>query len=188
MNLNLAVIKLMNKQHMTFKVSFIPINVLEVLDSLQRACDENVNAANIILEINSSKHAYNISIKEVVSVLVKALLKLPFEYEPNLTWPGYSPALSRVRESLDIVIFNYIKSADTQYSCLLAIEDFMKKHEKCSPAGVRLIREWYDEDILHELIIFRWFLNISPENARIKKMMEPFVKWLGEAEEESSED
>ncbi|GFQ71407.1 translation initiation factor eIF-2B subunit epsilon [Trichonephila clavata] len=160
----------------------------EVLDSLQRACDENVNSANIILEINSSKHAYNISIKEVVSVLVKALLKLPFEYEPNLAWPGYKLALSRVRDILEGVIFNYIKTADTQYSCLLAIEDFMKKHQKCALAGLHLIREWYDEDILHELIIFRWFLNISPENAKIKKMMDPFIKWLGEAEEESSGD
>ncbi|GFS69475.1 translation initiation factor eIF-2B subunit epsilon [Nephila pilipes] len=160
----------------------------EVLDSLHRGYDERVQLENMILEINSSKHAYNISIKEVVSVLVKALLNLPFEYDANLTTIAYGNMLKRLRISLDKVIFNYVRSADTQYTCLLAVEDFMKNHGNFAQSGVTVIKAWYDDDVLHELVIFRWFYNISPENANIKRLIDPFMKWLREAEEESSGD
>lgn len=39
----------------------------EVIDSLMRGFDEKLSCDNLILEINSSRYAYNVTVKEVNS-------------------------------------------------------------------------------------------------------------------------
>lgn len=48
----------------------------EVLESLQRGIEENIKPENLILEINSSKHAYNVTITDVIELTVRALLTI----------------------------------------------------------------------------------------------------------------
>lgn len=48
----------------------------EVKDSLQRGCKENVYWENLLLEINSSKYAYNFSLRDVVVGLTKAVFEI----------------------------------------------------------------------------------------------------------------
>jgi len=54
----------------------------EVLESTQRAFEEKVKADNLILEINSSKFAYNITMEDVNTLVVKAMLSLPEALNP----------------------------------------------------------------------------------------------------------
>ena len=57
----------------------------EVLETLQRATEENVNVENLVLEINSSKFAYNISMKELNYHVFKGVLELPhLKVKPEL--------------------------------------------------------------------------------------------------------
>ena len=49
----------------------------EVLDSLQRTLEENIKVDNLILEINSSKYAYNIAMHELIPLVIKSILEVP---------------------------------------------------------------------------------------------------------------
>ena len=49
----------------------------EVLESLQRGYEEKIKGDNLVLEINSSKYAYNVTMKEVNMLVIKAMLSLP---------------------------------------------------------------------------------------------------------------
>ena len=49
----------------------------EVLDSLHRGYEEKIKGDNLVLEINSSKYAYNVTMKEVNMLVVKAILSIP---------------------------------------------------------------------------------------------------------------
>ncbi|GAU97427.1 hypothetical protein RvY_08726 [Ramazzottius varieornatus] len=62
------------------------------------------------------------------------------------------------------------------------------------PKSMKILKEFYDQDILEEEAILEWYdkprktfvkLSIAED---IRKKVEPFAKWLREAEEESSED
>ena len=54
----------------------------EVLESMQRGFEEKVKADNLILEINSSKFAYNVTVKDVNTLVIKAILSLPDVLNP----------------------------------------------------------------------------------------------------------
>ncbi|GBM84120.1 Translation initiation factor eIF-2B subunit epsilon [Araneus ventricosus] len=160
----------------------------EVLESLQRGIEEKVNSENTILEINASKHAYNITIKEVNTLLLKALLKLPLESGQVSTPQQY---LSSIKPSLQFfhpLVSKYIRSAESQLDCLSSIEDFMKSNEDISPALIKVIHFWYDKELLKESVIIKWFKDLSPESDKVRKQATTFITWLQTADEESSEE
>ncbi|KAH7961319.1 hypothetical protein HPB52_007675 [Rhipicephalus sanguineus] len=49
----------------------------EVVESLQRGVEENVKCDNLILEINSSRYAYNIAMRGVIAVVTRVVLEMP---------------------------------------------------------------------------------------------------------------
>ncbi|CAJ0965341.1 unnamed protein product, partial [Ranitomeya imitator] len=51
----------------------------EVLGTLQRGVEENISCDNLVLEINSLKYAYNISLVEVMQILCKVVLEFPLQ-------------------------------------------------------------------------------------------------------------
>lgn len=85
----------------------------EVIDSLQRGFEEKLKCDNLILEINSSRYAYNVTLSEVTTLTVKAILSLP----------------SRVKSTVQSLLAyflpllkNYVKTSDARSECLSAIE------------------------------------------------------------------
>lgn len=89
----------------------------EVLDSLARGYEDKLACDNLILEINSSRYAYNVSVKEVNYHVVRALLNLPKGPEDYLT------RLAKNLVYFQPILNNYIKrNREAQMDCLQAIE------------------------------------------------------------------
>lgn len=170
-----------------------------MLDTIQRSKDENISCENLILEINSLKHAYNISIKELTGLVVKVMLDQPFSEKPSLAG---TEAMKVLKETLSrhlSVLQNYIKNEESQLQCLKAIEDFGSVSSGNVALVTNLIHFLYDADILVEQSIFKWYRQppsnlddldeeLENKHAEIRKQVAPLIKWLEEADEESSED
>ncbi|XP_075213307.1 eukaryotic translation initiation factor 2B subunit epsilon [Lycorma delicatula] len=163
----------------------------EVLDSLIRGYTEKLPCDNLILEINSSRYAYNVTLKELNCLVVKAILNLPNDKTtPALYWDELKKRIIY----FDPVLKKYIRSTDSQKDCLLAIEDVAESLTRLQEVLIQLIHFLYNQDILYADSIDWWYenpsgsidVNIAEElRAKVKK----FVLWLRELEstEESSE-
>ncbi|XP_038069205.1 translation initiation factor eIF-2B subunit epsilon-like isoform X2 [Patiria miniata] len=95
----------------------------EVIDSMQRTIEENVKLENLILEVNSSKYAYNVSMRELVQLVVKAVLEMPhLKVTEPLQASQLLPRLTTLVHKLLPVFRNYIKNVESQLDCLNALE------------------------------------------------------------------
>lgn len=93
----------------------LPVAVFyaEVVDSLQRGFEEKLSCDNLILEINSSRYAYNVTLSDVTTLTVKAVL--------NLSTRVNASAKSLLVYFLPL-FKNYIKTAEAQAECLSSME------------------------------------------------------------------
>lgn len=91
----------------------------EVIDSLERGYKEKTNPDFLILEINSSRYAYNMSLSEVNFYVVKALLNLYPIKEPS---SNILTAFNQIFAQLHGVLKNYIRGDQAMKDCLKAIE------------------------------------------------------------------
>ncbi|XP_064636779.1 translation initiation factor eIF2B subunit epsilon-like [Lineus longissimus] len=166
----------------------------EVLDTLLRAQEENLDASNIILEINALKHAYNITIKEVNEFVIKAIIDFPQRDTKNMEPAALYAALKPVLNQWMNVLQNYIKSNDSQMDCLHSLEDLSLKKPNVKAILMKLLHFFYESDILPEEVVLQWHANIpaSAEDKEgrkgIRTSVDQFVNWLKEAEEEESDD
>ncbi|OQV19096.1 Translation initiation factor eIF-2B subunit epsilon [Hypsibius exemplaris] len=226
--------------------AFIPIEdrrifFNEISDSLLRAVDSDheVGSDNIILEINSSKFAYNIAMDDVNKLIIRSILEIPEirarQRKRELT--SAKEVFGEVFHGLKIllpVLRNYYRSELSQMSALTSIVECAVNYvdlPRHQPYGahlhesvMKIVKYLYDQDILAEEVILKWHRGASDEQvlsflpfflheiasqasprrrhvsgdltdedmtalARkvdlLKAKLEPFIKWLQEAEEES---
>ncbi|XP_005102163.1 translation initiation factor eIF-2B subunit epsilon [Aplysia californica] len=170
----------------------------ELVDTIVRGHTEKITDDNLILEINSLKHAYTVPIDEVIASLPCAMFemgaslnnakvtadsKLFVLFKKNVE--RYAPLLSK-----------YIKNAETQLVAINGLGDFVIRNSELRPKLPQLINFLYDADVLSEGSILSWFnsnrfqpgSNDALRHEFLKKLVQPLVKWLQEAEEESSEE
>ncbi|XP_034937248.1 translation initiation factor eIF-2B subunit epsilon [Chelonus insularis] len=169
----------------------------EVIDSLLRGFQDKLNCENLILEINSSRYAYNVGIREVTYNVVKSILLLPLQYlnDSKLTIDdaAYQKVLVKMINYFNPILLNYIKSNDAQEECLKAIEDVSDSSQQLLNFSKHLLHLFYQKDFLSEENILKWY-NRKPEdddeiyNTRLRECLKPFITWLNEAEEGSSSD
>lgn len=158
----------------------------EVLESLQRTVEENVKVDNLILEVNSSKHAYNISIQELNELVVKAVLELPHingVLKPDLLLQ----TMKKLVKKLSPLFHNYFKSAESQLDCLRVIQEHCGANRSMLAILPKFLFMLYEADILAEEVILSWFQKLSGSD-EVHKTVTPFITWLQEADEESDED
>ncbi|XP_043261424.1 translation initiation factor eIF-2B subunit epsilon isoform X1 [Colletes gigas] len=167
----------------------------EVIDSLLRGFQDKINCENLILEINASRYAYNITMREVTYNVIKAILSLPFHYlsekKETVNNQNYQKNLKIMITYFYPIILNYVKTEDAQDDCLHAIEDVTSTTQELLPCILHLLHLFYDKDLLSEDKILEWYRSSGKnifefQDNKIKIAMEQFIKWLEEAEEDSS--
>uniref|UniRef100_A0A8C9UTM2 Translation initiation factor eIF2B subunit epsilon n=1 Tax=Spermophilus dauricus TaxID=99837 RepID=A0A8C9UTM2_SPEDA len=165
----------------------------EVLGTLQRGKEENISCDNLVLEINSLKYAYNISLKEVMEVLSHVVLELPLQQMDTPLDPNrYCALLLPLLKTWSPVFRNYIKRAADHLEVLAAIEDFFLEHEALGTSMAKVLMAFYQLEILAEETILTWFSkkDVTDKGRQLRRnqQLQRFIQWLKEAEEESSED
>ncbi|KAM9005724.1 LOW QUALITY PROTEIN: translation initiation factor eIF2B subunit epsilon [Sarcophilus harrisii] len=164
----------------------------EVVGTLQRGQEENISCDNLVLEINSLKYAYNISLKEVMQVLSQVVLEFPLEQLNSQLDPNsYCGLLLPLLRAWSPVFKNYVKRTADHLQTLTAIEDFFLEHESLITSLAKVLMTFYELDILAEETILQWFTRGTcprPKQLRKNQRLQNFIRWLKEAEEESSGD
>lgn len=92
------------------------------MDSLTRGYDDKLHPDNLILEINSSRYAYNVSVREVNYFVVKALLSLPIQVRSADSALKYVMEFSKMLRDFFPILQNYVRNSDAQDDCLQALE------------------------------------------------------------------
>lgn len=170
----------------------------ELVDTLQRGQKENIKEDNLILEINSLKHAYTVPIDDVIACLPGALyamgaatLRVEVSADAQVV-AEFKKNISRYTDLLS----NYNKSLDSQTATINGLGDFVIRHEELRPRLGNMLNFLYEEDIISERSIFGWFgstrhaqgSNEERRHTFLKEQVKQFVTWLQEAEEESSDE
>ncbi|XP_003457489.1 translation initiation factor eIF2B subunit epsilon [Oreochromis niloticus] len=166
---------------------------MEVLGTLQRGLEENISCDNLVLEINSLKYAYNISLKEVMQILTRVVLEYPFQQQgSHLTPSQYVALLLPLLKKWAPVFKNYVKRAQDHLDCLSAFEEHFLEQESHWAAMVKVLMNMYELEILEEEMILRWFSQgaTGDKSRQLRKNqgLQKFIQWLEEAEESSEED
>ncbi|XP_050534764.1 translation initiation factor eIF-2B subunit epsilon [Daktulosphaira vitifoliae] len=163
----------------------------EVVDSLIRGFEDHVHCDNLILEINSSRYAYNINYREANFQVIRAILTLnsAVELEALNQVRYYAQLQSKLNYFLPL-LKNYIKNVDSCEDCLLAIEDTAKGEEMLNSVVVKVIHHLYETNILSEESILKWHEKDGNGvfGKTIREKTSKLVKWLKEAEEETDSD
>ncbi|XP_023947314.2 translation initiation factor eIF-2B subunit epsilon [Bicyclus anynana] len=157
----------------------------EVIDSLARGYEEKLKCDYLILEINSSRYAYNIQLHEVNFFVIRALLSMPVLIDSK-------SVLNTVKDILKFfrpVIANYIKSESSIMDCLRAVEDSCIKNEWLNGKAGQVIHLLYESDIVDEDSLTEWFRDLKENESVLvdQTSVVKFFEWLQEASEESED-
>lgn len=163
----------------------------EVMESIKRGYEKKNNPDFLILEINSSRYAYNMSLNEVNFYVVKAIFNLPSLEEADDA--NYLKEFKLIYTYVSSVLKNYIRGAEAMTDCLKAIYD-------CCVTGNELLKTkisqilylFYDEDILADSVILKWYDGLMTEDEEkvewVQKELSKFIEWLQEEEDDSEEE
>ncbi|XP_064481624.1 translation initiation factor eIF2B subunit epsilon-like [Ornithodoros turicata] len=161
----------------------------EVVESLQRGMEEKVKCDNLILEINSSRYAYNITMKGVITVVSRVVVELPLLAAKEVSSADYLQQLKKCVQHFIPLLKNYVKGLEAQRDCLSGFEECML-HNLQHMSSLKNVLQWlYSKDILSEDAIVEWYNShdaaASTEQGTVRKAVAEFVEWLQDAEEES---
>ncbi|XP_061390600.1 translation initiation factor eIF-2B subunit epsilon [Musca vetustissima] len=158
----------------------------EVIDSLSRGFQEKSNPDFLILEINSSRYAYNMSLKEVNFNVVKAIFSLPSIKE---CMGNVLVDINAVFKQLGPVMSNYIKSEDAMLDCLKALEDIYEENPKVREKISQIVHFLYDKDFVSEEAILAWHEELDLEqHGNLRKSLQKLIEWLQQSSEEDDDD
>ncbi|KAK0409196.1 hypothetical protein QR680_004397 [Steinernema hermaphroditum] len=151
---------------------------------MQQAVDNMGSAehktSNLILEINSSKLAYNMTMEEVAKNVFLAFLKL--DYCSDLA------AIKKLAKEWIHVFINYYSPHKNQIQLLLALEEHSHVHPEIAKIANHIIHYLYSEcDVLQEEAILEWFGTLQAESDMYAKV-KPIVDWLQESSDEEDSD
>ncbi|XP_062139264.1 translation initiation factor eIF-2B subunit epsilon [Drosophila sulfurigaster albostrigata] len=159
----------------------------EVIDSLTRGFREKSKPEFLILEINSSRYAYNMSLKEVNFNVVKAVFGMESIIEPANN--NVLVAINAAFKQLGPVVSNYIKSEDAMIDCLKALEDICEENELVREKISQVVHYLYDKDFVSEDAIHAWYEQLDPtEQPTLRQSLAKLVEWLNQSSEEDDDD
>lgn len=230
------------EEHILHPVDDTRLFFNEISDSLMRTVEERNtdNVRHVLLEINSSKFAYNVTMDELNKLVIRSIIEIP-EIRARTKRKEFKDAgevakeVVAVMEFLKPVLQNYYKSPESQMDALYALEECvvnymdLSKHQPYGSflmAGCPKILHCLYNLVLTEDVIMKWYQlpvkahirrfipfflheisQNSPRRRQIsgeldeeevlslinkievyKLKIQPLIKWLEEAEEESGEE
>lgn len=168
----------------------------EILESIRHGVEDQVDPENLILEINASKFAYNVTFHELNQAVIKSLLESSL-HDSAISKQDMSKNLKKAVDHLLPMISNYIKNSDGQRDVLCATEEFFVQAMWASPLCQTFLHLLYDKEILEEALILQWYSrkptigeegSFEPQRKLLRQQISRFITWLQEAEEESDDD
>ncbi|KAF6768687.1 hypothetical protein AHF37_11629 [Paragonimus kellicotti] len=163
----------------------------ELRRTLEHSQKNAESTENIVLEVNSLKHAYNIPIEDLHFLLMKALL--------DLTRSQAVALISGDSDEKSCVLCSPPTCQDltqTVVSLIQALEDTACYQPVIMSAAPYITHVLYDKELVTESAIW-WWLDKSPmltdedlsdQTKMLREKLKPFLIWLKEAEEEEEED
>ncbi|CAH0721698.1 unnamed protein product, partial [Brenthis ino] len=157
----------------------------EVIDSLARGYEESLKCDYLILEINSSRYAYNIQLHEVNFFVIRALLSMPALVSSKSVLVTLKDILKFFRP----VLANYIKTKSSIMDCLRAVEDSCINNEWLSGKAGQVVHLLYETDVVDEDSLLEWYEDLKDFESPIiaQTSLVKFFAWLQQASEESEE-
>lgn len=158
-------------------------------DSISRCVAKKSNPEFVILEINSSRYAYNMSLAEVNFLVVKAVLSLNAIADAPAA--GVVAAFKAVFAHLKPMFVNYIRGDESQRDCLRAIQETCTQTSLLGERLAHVVHHLYDENVFAADVLLAWNGELEeedePETRWVRAKMAKFIEWL-EADSESDED
>ena len=162
---------------------------VEGLATVQRALENNHDLDTAMLELNTLRMSMNVSYHEVRMVTVTALVKRVYHFIATQTL-GAKDATTKVF-TLWGSLFKRQAFDEEEYVDLMNIimdtivDQNFERHDLILFSALNTL---YDNDILEEDVIYKWWDNISddPKYDEVKKLTSKWVEWLRTADEESS--
>lgn len=159
----------------------------EVLESLKRGYSEKSNPDYLILEINSSRYAYNMSLAEVNFYVVKAILQLLVMQESAAK--NIVTTLNQLLTYFGSVFKNYIRGRDAMVDCMKALEETCEQNELLLSKVAQVVHYLYEKDYVTEEVILEWHEELEDgPDANVKKSLAKLVEWLQQSSEEEEDD
>merc|ERR1712156_156218 len=143
----------------------------EVHESLLRGFNEGIKVDNLVLEINSSRHAYAVDASQVIQSVLTSILEIASSEADS---ENLSQLHSETKKCLKN--FNGI------------LKNFVVEKSHFLPILAQIIHELYDQEILSDDSILNWYENLSDSNIKEHKRMELFIKWLKDDDDEDDSD
>lgn len=158
---------------------------------MNRGYQEGNNPEYLILEINSSRYAYNVSLSEVNFYVAKAVFNL--SSMASADEGSYLKEFNKVYTYIASVLKNYIRGADAQNDCLKAIYDCCLTGNQCLRKKLsQVLCKLYNEDILEDTAILKWYDGMMVEDeetvAWIEKELAKFIEWLQQDDDDDESD
>ena len=159
----------------------------EVFESLERGAKEGVKVDNLILEVNSSRHAYAVTPSQVIQSVLISILGIAISGVESSNSAKLLKELKKYFRDFSGLLEKYVKSASAQNDCLTTLESHSLEEQQFLPILPKIIQSLNEDEIIHDDAIFRWFKTLSSDS-KVKQKVEPFIQWLAEEEESSSEE
>uniref|UniRef100_A0A182FAS9 Translation initiation factor eIF2B subunit epsilon n=1 Tax=Anopheles albimanus TaxID=7167 RepID=A0A182FAS9_ANOAL len=156
----------------------------EVVESLKRGFGEQTNAEYLILEINSSRYAYNMALSEVNFYVVKAILQILLLQENVQS--NTVGTLRKILAYFGVVFKNYIRDKDAMLDCLKAFEEMSQSHDTIRQKIAQLVHYLYENDLVREEVIIEWYEGLEDE--ALQKALCKLVEWLNESSDEEEDE
>nr|CAB3241573.1 translation initiation factor eIF-2B subunit epsilon-like [Phallusia mammillata] len=144
----------------------------EVKESLLGGFEEKIDCDNLILEINSSKYAYNMSVKDVVQTVMRASLEIADLRKTSDK--DFFPCLKSILLYLTPLLCKYNKSSSSQLDYLYTLEEFASQHEQTANVMVKILMFLYENDVVCEEVILHW--NSNPKGLAGDLFAQPIRK------------
>ena len=161
----------------------------EVLESVRSGLTEHTNLDTMKLEINSSKHAYNIPIDDVPVAIVRAIMEGP----QNESSPSAATMLTYIEVSINRLkqlLQSYLEHHSRQVKVLGSIAEAVSQNPTLLVGFAKIVLFLYNTDIIKEPAILQWYEQLTANDTtnmqEIITKIKPVIVWLQTAEEESS--